>query len=268
VTLTIVATPLPSDPEPRIQLNITDTAGGGSAFTLTRTDPDGRSRKIIIEPNPHLTSGSWAGYDYHAPFNESVTYTATTTVAATSASVVLSMSTSWLIHRTNPALSVQIDKVMSTSDRVATSTGMPHWAFGAEFPVVRNENVRHAKSGSVTLKAFTKAKLAALESILHDSGVILMNLTNGNSAAWFDVSWAWIQPGDVTYANPTGNGWVYYPTRDVTFTYQIVDVPAGAISPLWTYGMLLADVADFPSYASVASGYHNYGDVVIDNRAI
>lgn len=265
MSVTIVATPLPGASPPRNQINIAGTGGDLNAFfTLTRTDPDGRVRKVIIEPNSRLASGVWAGFDYHAPFNQAVTYQAKTTVSATAAPVTLSVPVSWLIHRTNPALSIQVDKVMAISDRVAASTASPHFAFGAEFPVTRNEGVRRARTGSLTVQVTSRARQAAMESLLHDSGVILMNLTLGAGVGWLDETWAWIQPGDLTFNNP--GAWAYYPTRNITFPYQVVDVPAGAIAPIWTYATLLADVANIPSYASMPSIYRSYGDVVIDSR--
>ena len=267
MSLTVVATPLPTDAQPRIRLDVTDSAGGSASFTVTRTDPDGRVRKVITEPNPHVTSGTWSGFDYHAPFNQPVTYTVVTTVSATSSAVTLSMSASWLIHRTNPGLSIQVSAINTIADRTSPSTAATHFPFGAEFPVTRNEGVRRARSGSFTIRAESKNELDDIDSLLHDSGVILMNFTNGDPTAWFDETWAWIQPGDLQFMNPEGNGWVYYPNRRVQIPYQIVDVPAGAITPVWTYATLLADTADFPSYTAVGTGYHNYADVVTDTRA-
>jgi hypothetical protein len=267
MTVTIVATPAPTDPQPRTQINITGSGADASAyFTLVRTDPGGRVRKVITEPNPRLTSGVWAGYDYHAPFNQPVTYQVTATTQATAAPVTLTSPVSWLIHRTNPALSVQIDKVMAIPDRVVASTAAAHYAFGAEFPVTRNEGARRARTGALTVQVTSAAHLAAVESLLHDSGVILMNLTLGAGVGWLDETWAWIQPGDLTFSNP--GAWAFYPTRNVAFPFQIVDVPAGAIAPVWSYGTLLADSADFPTYAALPVNYHNYSNAVIDSRSV
>lgn len=264
MSLTLVATPFPFDVESRVQLDITSSApiGASANFLIQRTNPDGRIYPVIMELNPRLTSGAWSGYDYHAPFGVAVQYTVTIgATQASSASVTLASTNSWLIHRSNPALSVMLDKVASIADRPTPGTSALHWPIGAEFPIGRNEGTRHARSGQIVVQANSQAMKDDLDALLHDSGVILLNLVAAG-APMLDETWAWIQPGDVTWGNPA-DPYVFYPSRNLTIPYQVMDQPAGTIIPLWTY----ADAGvTYGTYPDFAAAYESYADAVIDNR--
>lgn len=267
MTLTVTVTPFPANVPPRNQISITDTTPGNAtaAFILTRNDPDGRARPVIGSPSPRLTTGAAVVFDYHAPFNTPVTYTVVTTLTASTALVTLTMAKNWLIHRSNQVLSVAVDKIINIADRVVPSTAVAHFAFGARYPVVRNEGTRRARTGNLTLQVNSAAQMTALVTLLQDSGVILMNLTLGQNVGWMDETWAWIQPGDLTFNNPAA-GWAFFPSRHVSFPYQVVDIPATVGVALWNYATLLADVTHLPTYASLMTTYANYANVVIDFR--
>lgn len=263
MTLTATATPLPTDPQPRIRIDLATTAGASDLFSLVRNDPDGRARPVLLENNTHFTSSAWSGFDYHAPFNQPVSYTVTSVgSSATTLAVTLSMSQSWLIHRINPGLSTPIDDVLSIADRVSASTATLHWAFGARFAVQRNEGVRHAQSGSLVFRCNSADSLQAMQACIQDSGVVLLNLC-GPDGGWLDEDWAWISPGDETDSNPA-DGWVFYPTRNMTLPYQVVDTPSGVLAPTWTYATLLATYSQYTP--DLPNAYTNYGNMTIDYR--
>lgn len=264
MTLTAAAIPDPTFSPPRIRINLTTTGGASDLFALVRNDPDGRQRPVLLEVNPHFTSSAWSGWDYHAPFNQPVSYTVFSgALQANTSQVTLAMTQSWLQHPTNPALSVPVDKVMSVGERVTASTATTHWAYGAHYPVVRSEGVRRARTGTLTFQTQTSDSLTKLRALLIDSGVVLVNMVLPGQP---DESCLWVLPGDQTDTNP-GDGWVYYPTRNVSFTYQMVDTPSGNTAPLWTYATLLADPA-MTTYASLITQYANYGNMVIDYRQV
>jgi hypothetical protein len=100
--------------------------------------------------------------------------------------------------------------------------------------------------------------------LLADSGVILLNLVLPGQP---DEIWSWVLPGDQKDTNPAGDGWVWYPNRTVSFSYQRVDTPAANTAPLWIYGTVIVDPA-MPTYADLLTVYATYGDLVVDYRQL
>jgi hypothetical protein len=256
--LTITATQEPDNDPPRVRLDVTTTGTATALFSITRTDPDGRSRRVILAANPRFTSSAATVYDYHAPFNQTCTWViASESATASSSSVALTSAVSWLIHRTNSSLSVQIDAVAELADLVMVGTAATHFAFGATYPVTRSEGVRRAPSGAVTIRCESRTNEQAVCGCLADSGVVLLNLTfDGDS--FRDVGWCWIQPGDVTLVNH--GEIVSYPYRHLIVPYQVTDTPAGNLAADWDY----SDIAAFSNYAALIALYDDYGDMTID----
>jgi hypothetical protein len=260
VTVVITATQEPDNVPPRVRLNVSTSGTATALFTVVRTDPDGRDRRVILSASQRFTSSAAVVYDYHAPFNQPVAYTATSeAVSGTSTSVTLAVAVPWLIHRTNSTLSVQLDAIASIGDQAVASTAATHFAYGAKYPVTRNEAVRRALSGSLDVRCDTKANRDAVEALLSDSGVILCNFPEADGQ-WMDVTWAWIQPGDYTRSNKAD--WSYHQYRHVTFPFQVTDTPAGNLSPEWTW----ADVTALGTWTDIQALYDNWGDVIIDYR--
>jgi hypothetical protein len=268
MTLTIVATPDTTFavPPPRITIDLTTTGGASDAFTVMRNDPDGKQRPVVLEANSRFTSSAWTGWDYHAPFNQPVSYTVFSAgqQATSSPDVTLVETQSWLQHPTNPALSIPVDKVMSIGERTSVSTATTHWAYGAHYPVVRSEGVRRARTGTLTFQTQSADSLKVFHELLADSGVILLNLVLPGQP---DEIWSWVLPGDQKDTNPAGDGWVWYPNRTVSFSYQRVDTPAANTAPLWIYGTVIVDPA-MPTYADLLTVYATYGDLVVDYRQL
>lgn len=270
MTLTLTATAEPAQPNqpPRIRLDIVGTAptSPSSRYTLLRLDADGRSRPVVGVLNAALTTGTATAYDYHAPFNSPVGYSVTAgTVTTTAPPVTIASSDSWLIHRTNPNLSVKIDNIIEIAQRSYQSTSALHWVFGAEFPVAKNEGVRRARAGQLTIAAESKANHDALVAALADSGPILINFASppNDQVTWWDETWAWIQPDAYTTSNPAG-GWIYYQYRHLNFSYQVVDTPVAASVPLWSW----SDVATtFATWADFSAAYATWSGAAIDYRA-
>ena len=269
MTLTLTATPFSFESPPRVQLNITSTNTAPNAvdpfahFTIKRTDADGRSRNVIMAPDPLLTSGVWSGNDFHAPNNQPVTYTVYTgSLSASSAQVKVTAPGSWMMHRSNPTLAVKVDSVSEIGDRTSPSTAAIHWVVNAEYPVAKNQGVRRARSGQLVIECESPDNEAAVRELLHDSGVVLLNLET-SAGGWWDEKWAWIQPLDVVQSNPAG--WLYFTSRTITFPYQVVDTPAAAIIPLWTYEML---AAEFGHYPDLPPAFGSYADMAANHRTV
>lgn len=264
MTLTITPTVDTLVPQPRVRLVVTGTTsspnpvGLGSTVQLFRNDSDGQRRRVIVESGAVLSGGSWTGFDYHCPFNAAVTYTAVVDgKTATPVSITLPSAVSWLLHPNNPSLSTQVSAINEIGDRTKASTAVLSYAFGATYPISLWEGTRHSVSGQIVVRLASRNEQQAVDDLLADSGPVLLNLADTDQgSAWWDEGWAWVQPGDITYSNPAGS--IYYPYRHLTFPYTVVDTPAGAEVPIWTYGLLAAQE---PTYGDVSADYKNYSDL-------
>lgn len=263
MTVSITATQEPDNEPPRVRLNVGTTGTSTALFTVVRTDPDGRDRRVILSASQRFTSSAAIVYDYHAPFNQPVSYTVTSeSVSATSSAVALSVSDPWLIHRTNSTLSVKVDAIASIGDLASESTAATSFAFGAVYPVTRNEAVRRALSGTLDLRCDSHDNLDAVMALMADSGVVLCNFPQ-KSGEWSDLTWAWVQPGTITRSNKADWSWHGY--RHLSFPFQVTDTPAGNLAPDWTY-QILSDSLSPITYAQLAALYDNYADMTIDYR--
>jgi hypothetical protein len=251
--------------QPRIRLNVTTNTtdsmpvSPSAAVTVSRLDPDGATRNVIVLANPQLSGGTWVDFDYHAPFNRSVSYVATAGgYTSAGATITLTSVVSWLMHPLNPALSVQVDQVLELADTTQDSTAILSYAFQSAVPIALSEGVRHSPAGALTVLSYTPSNQTALKALLSDSGPILLNLAGPDAgAAWWDVSWAWVQPGQVTYPKQQ----LRNDFRTTVIPYTQIDTPAGAEITLWT----VADVvATYATVASVVAAFASVSDLATD----
>ena len=100
------------DDRPRVRLSVSTTLGGSAWVSLWRTHEDGSRFRVLVDRNARLTGGAWVGYDYHAPLaGHDVTYEAVTASESATAEVFLDGVVPWLVHATNPDLSMPIEYV-------------------------------------------------------------------------------------------------------------------------------------------------------------
>lgn len=253
--------------QPRIRLVVSGTSaapnpvGTASTVVLYRTDPDGRRRRVIVEAGAVLSGGAWVGFDYHMPFNAQVNYSAVVDgVTSNLAPAYLASTVSWLIDQNDPTLSTQITAVNTIGDRVKASTAVLSYAFGSQYPISVSDGVRHSATGSLVVRLASPAEQGSVDALLALSGPVLLNLAaSDQGSGWWDESWAWVQPGDITYSNPGGT--IYYPYRHLAFPYTVVDTPVGSEVPIWT----LADVkANFATLADVKAAFRTLSDLATD----
>lgn len=271
--MTLVVTPTVDKlvPEPRIRLSVAGNSstpgpvGPASTVVLYRTDPDGTRRKVIVEANAKLSGGAWVGFDYHPAFNQQVSYSAVVDgVTSALAPITLMSSVSWLQHPNDPNLSTQITAVNQIGDRVKASTAVLSYPLGGTYPISITEGIRRSFAGSLIVRLASRTEQSNVDALLGSSGPILLNLAGPDQGSgWWDESWAWVQPGDITYSNPGGT--VYYPYRHLAFPYTVVDTPAGAAVPIWTYSDVAANYA---TYQAVAAAFDTYSELATDTTSV
>jgi hypothetical protein len=252
--MTLIITPTPEaatdDHPPRIRLSVAGSSatpnpvGAFSSVAVFRDDPDGERRRVLIDRDATLSAGTTAVFDYHAPFNQSVSYVAVVDQRTSSpASITLPSTVSWLIHPNNPALSTPVTAINEVGDRVRASTAVLSAAYGSKYPISLWEGTRRSVAGSLVVRLGSEREARAVDQLLDDSGPVLLNLAVAELApAWWDESWAWVQPGDTTYSNPSGSS-IYYQYRHLAFPYTVVDTPAGVEVPIWTVNDLMEECA-------------------------
>lgn len=281
MTLALAATGFSSTSTnpPRVELDVTSSTAspspltGSETLTVWRIDPDGKQRQVIIPSGSRLSGGIATLFDYHAPFNKQVSYVVTagsanTNGTPTPAPAIIGQSTVWLIHPTNPKLSVEVFPASTTAvnpayldsigSRVRPNKVGQFDIPGRKTPITINDGQRRSVQSSITIRTQGDVTGAALDALLDDGGPIL--LSTPGTEGW-DVKWEWIQPLDLTFTNKT-NGWVAYPFRDYALPYVVVDQPVANSGSLWTWG----DIAGYPTWGAVAAAYSTWGKMAVDQR--
>jgi hypothetical protein len=262
MTLTTVAGQDGASDSPRIKVTLASTLGGSEWVTITRTHEDGESFRVITDRNARLSGGAWVGYDYHAPFGQMVSYTATTaneTSAATPA--VLLSDVTWLIHATDPTLSVPVEYLPEDAlgdDNLGGSAGL-FTIRGSDRPATVWDDTMVITS---TVRAgFLPEQMPALYKLLRSGGPVLLNIPAG-----LDVDWRWIAPSAKIGRNlgkTAAGGAAGYPYRMLDIGYTWVRQPEIDLTPEWSYNTL---EAAFPTLNALEAAYATLDAIITDTR--
>lgn len=273
MTLTITAVPDSSSDSPRVRLDVDSTTSGplpipgGAPVGVVRVHSDGSRWPVLLENGARLGGGSWAGFDYHAPFNQLVTYVAQAAGFESAASGVVELpngSTTWLIHASTPELSLIPEMVTVIGDQDYESDADTFDVFNSPFPVTVSSGFRKSAASTIELLVLP-SQVGAVLALLADSGPILIN-TPGTEG--WDVTWAWAQPGAVKISNPAPANYVVgatkYPYRKVSFAFRHIGAPDIDVTPVWT----CADVvATYATCAAVVAAYSTCENLALDVRS-
>lgn len=253
MTLTVTAAPGFLD-VPAVLVSVSSSPALVAPLVLWRVHEDGTRHRVLVEANANVIT-TWSGFDFHAPFNQMVSYTAESggLSGASSATRLVSDDAVWLIHASDPDLSVLVDKVIGPAQPYkypsATQSFRP---LGSKLTVQRHDYPRGGESGQITIKCVDEASRAAVKSCLADNGVTLINTPNTDD----DIGWKWAQIDDTELSNP--GGFTKFPFRYFVLPYREVrqpDVDAG----VWTYDEAQVEsVALYPTYDDAAAKFATY----------
>lgn len=266
MTLTVTAVVDFSLP-PRVRLDVASTTGGplpvpgGAPVAVVRVHEDGSRWPVLLENGARLGGGSWAGFDYHAPFNQLITYVAQAAGFESAQSVVTELvndSTTWLIHASDPSLSLIPDKVREIGDLTYASDAEQFDVYGSQYPVTVSSGFRKAAASTLTV-VVAAGSVAAVRALLADSGPILVNTPADDG---WDVTWLWVQPGAVTISNPANM--TAYPWRRVSFPFQHIGAPDIDVTPVWTCDDV---VATYATCNAVVAAYSTCTNLALDVRS-
>lgn len=258
---------------PRVRLDVAATTSGplpvpgGAPVAVVRVHEDGSRWPVLLENGARLGGGSWAGFDYHAPFNQLITYVAQAAGVESAQSVVTELvneSTTWLIHASDPTLSLIPEVVTKIGDLDYESDAQVFDVFNSPFPVTVSSGFRKAAASSMELMVL-REDVAAVRALFADSGPILLNTpaTDG-----WDVTWAWVQPGAVKIGNPGADGFsrgpVNHPLRAVSFPFKLIGAPDLDVTPVWTCDDV---VATYATCNAVVAAYSTCTNLALDVRS-
>lgn len=251
MTLTVTAATVLGD-VPTVQVDVSSSPAVTDALTVYRVHDDGSRYKVLAEDQQRIIGESWTGFDFHCPFNQAVTYVAQTAtqVSAASAEVwVISDDTSWLIHPSDPDLSVMVDMITEVSDFQYKDRSVSFQVLGRKLPIILTDSPRGGETGTITVLCETQDSRDALKALFADGWVILVNTPfTGDS-----IGWKWIQPGDLTIKNPSDRA--HFGPRTATFSYTETSQP-DVSSSVWNLGDLKAQaVTSYPTLGDLKTAY-------------
>lgn len=272
MTLTITAAVDFSLP-PRVRLDVASTTAGplpipgGAPVSVVRIHEDGSRWSVLLENGARLAGGSWSGFDYHAPFNQFVTYAAQAAGLESSASGTVEMindSTTWVIHPSNPDLSLTPEVVTKLGDLDYDSDAQVFDVYNSPYPVTVSSGFRKAPASSIEFMIL-KEDVSSWVELFADSGPILLNTP---STEGWDVTWAWVQPGALKVSNPGASGFsrgpVNHPLRTVSFPFRLIGAPDVDVTALWTCDDV---VATYATCNAVLAAYSTCTNLTLDVRS-
>jgi hypothetical protein len=203
-----------------------------------------------LEDNATIV-GSYVGIDYHALFNDAVTYHAETDALVSAESAeqwLISDDSTWLIHPTDPGLSVLVEKLVGPAAPYKyPSRASRFQVLNRRLPVHRTDYPRGGEAGQLVVKCESESTRAALKALLADDGVVLLNTPYTDD----DLGWKWIKPLDLDVSNPGGT--FKFPFRYATIPYEETTQPDADTAGVWDYADL---TAQFPgAYSALATAY-------------
>lgn len=238
--MTLTVTPsIPFLDQPAVLLDVSSSPAVTDVVWLSRIHPDGSAHRVLTTDYPSkLIGGTWTGYDFHAPFNVACTYIAQTASQVSAASVetwLASDDATWLIHPSDPELSVLVDVVTNISDTSFKDRSQRFQVLGKRDSVTRTDYPRGGESGSMSVMCDGAEAWSKLKALFADSGPILVNL---KPLRGFVKEWKWIQPGDLTMSSPAGHDKI--DVRIATFSYEETEQPDADAFPLWSFDDITA----------------------------
>lgn len=248
---------------PSVLLTVASTTGPpnevaeGSSIDLYRVHRDGTRHRVLTGAHPRISGGAWLGIDCHAPFNQAVTYEVTAGPTVSSPPVMVPSNDTWLVHASDPDLSVRIRVVTVIADRGYKSRATRFQPFDAA-PVFVAADSRGGVNGSIEF-GLPPAAVPAVLSLLADDSTVL--ISTPGSVDW-DLKWLWCQPGDVSEKTIPG-------TKKSDWRFITLPFEATAEPDTDTAVLTCGEAAEFATTcAAYAALYANCGDASIDRRVV
>lgn len=249
------ATADPDNAPPRVLLTV--NAATGTQVTIRRVDQQGNAVTVRAANPAPLVSGGWIGYDYEAPFNQPVTYTATTdvqTASSLSTMVTLTVTQPWLIHPGIPDLSVPLEVANQPTKTRPSGRGL-YTVLGRPDAVARSDGQRKSRSFDLQVRTYSAADEDALDDLIDDDSVLLLQITDPRI---YRDMYAWVSIGDATQ-EPLAT----YREGFETWTLPCTEAarPSGLLQAQRTWADV---VAGYATWRDVLDAYATWRDEITD----
>lgn len=242
MSITISATSVAASP-PRVQLTVSSSPAVTDDLSIVRIHSDGSEHPVL---GVGSIISTWSGYDFHPPYNSSLTYRAVSgALTATSSAVVVSSSQSWIVHALDPSLSVIIRGVGPIASRTRSSRATSYLPTGNRNPVSRVDSPRGGPNGEIKLLAVSDAETKAIEDLLDSDLPLLINSVSA-------FGWMWVQPGDSTTEYASG-----YVRVESLVTIPFISITEPDVNTaLWDLADLKSRaVTNYPLLSNLKSAY-------------
>jgi hypothetical protein len=184
----------------------------------------------------------------------------------TSVSVALSPLNSWVVHPSNPSLSMPISStdqtalmIRSIGDVTNGSASTEHTILGESLPITTTSGPRYGNRLQMVIGCRTRTQELALNALLAD-GTPLLFLFPASFNVGFDEGFYSV--GDVTRAR-----WAQRPgfeKRDFTLPLTQVKAPVVVVQNTgWSWASV---AATFASWSVLPLAYNSWADAQVDNR--
>lgn len=235
---------------------VTGTGGSYAFSNLTTTDYS-KVRVTTHYTNPGV---------FHVGEVKTSTYGTTTTITNTSSTVGLSPLNAWMIHPSNPGLSLPISSADQTALMIRSigevtnpSASTEHTILGQSQPIITTSGPRYSNRLQMVIGVRSRAQEQALTALLQDGTPVLFRfpliMNTGFDEGFYSV-------GDVQRVRraqrPNAE------LRDFTLPLTQVQAPVVSVQNAgWSWAAL---AASFNTWADVAAAFDTWADVATNNR--
>lgn len=246
---------------PQVVISVSSVPAVLEEVELYRVHPDG-SRWRVLTSSKAVLAGAGVWTDYHMPFNRPLRYQAVAgdQVSPLSSAIEVVSEHVWLIHPSDPALSLSVRLARGTAAEVVEEDRSEQIdVLGRAEPIDRTLNVRGAASGDLVLRTYSDAERAAVRALFRAGGVVLL------STPWSDndLGWRWIRPGRtaVRMYDGAARG---YARRYVDVPWRTVAAPDVDVRSQWTYNLVKQT---FGSYSAMKAAFPTYKALKLNARS-
>ena len=242
--LTLVVTPDTAFTPPRIRLDVTDTRDQpATSLVLSRRNPDGHTVPVRTAdggPLP-LSGGAATIYDYEPPYDAPITFTVDDPAGAPVATELL-VDDVWLVHPGVPSLSQKL-KVTGLDQRTRETSRTLYQVLARDDPIPVSAGARPASAAVLTVRTYTEPQRAALDLLLADDTVLLLNIPAVKTWGWGPV---YVSCGQLQEKRTVNYGPMPY--REWTLPIQVVGRPGGGTQAAITWDDV---VAAYPTWQAI-----------------
>jgi hypothetical protein len=245
-SLTVAATPEPDYSPPRVRIDVVDVGNEPAitSVTVTRTVSGETVAVRANDGNPLTLDPAGDGrsgtiYDSELFFGDVATYSTLQQPDSMSEPVALDSDVVWLTHPGMPVLSRPVNlRAGSFQSRKRAARAGVFYPMNRATAAVVTDGRRKRPESSFVVSTQTEAEFDAIESLIDDAGVLLLNVP---PHLGLKIRSAYIAVLDIDEVRPSDIGEDLL--RDWVMPYVEVARPTGGAAASWTWADVMATYA-------------------------